>query len=212
MSFARGLGSRPVLVWGVFGLLLGTHSAAAATPEIMMAQCRNRAHDEFKLRLPDIETKYEGQRTDGTHAVNGTAYLKSGERTFQCSFDAKGTAITKFIVNEAAPAAGGSADAKVPGTNFHATGEVPCSREEGAPRVRCKFGVVREGNGNGSITIDWPDGGNRVIFFEDNTPMSFDRSEADGNAEMTVGQKDDTYQVKIGPQRFEIPSAVMTGG
>jgi hypothetical protein len=105
-----------------------------------------------------------------------------------------------------------SHDAKVPGTNFNATGMVPCARNAGQPMAQCKFGVVREGNGNGTITIFWPDAGNRVIRFEDNTPMSYDESQADGGAKMTVGKKADVYEIRIGTQRFEIFEAVMTGG
>ena len=51
-----------------------------------------------------------------------------------------------------------------------------------------------------------------MLFYEDNTPMSYAQSEADGGAEMTVGQDGDTYTIKIGTQRIEIPAAVMTGG
>lgn len=72
---------------------------AQATPETMMARCRERAANVFHTRAPNIETKYEGQRTDGTHAVNGTAWLRSAEETFQCSFNANGRQIVRFIVN-----------------------------------------------------------------------------------------------------------------
>ncbi|MEP4293644.1 MAG: lysozyme inhibitor LprI family protein [Rhizobiaceae bacterium] len=73
--------------------------AAGPNPGEMMAQCRERAAGIFHIRLHNVETKYEGQRTDGTHAVNGTAYLRQGSDTFQCSFDAAGSAIVQFIVN-----------------------------------------------------------------------------------------------------------------
>lgn len=83
----------------------------------------------------------------------------------------------------------------------------------GQPMTQCKFGVVRKGNGNGSITVFWPDGGNRVIFFEDETPMSYDQSQADGDAKMTVGKSDNgIYTVRIGDQRFEIVDSIITGG
>jgi hypothetical protein len=75
-------------------------AAFAATPEEMMAHCRERAHKELKIRLPDIETKYEGQRTDGTHAVNGTASSNGRVQTFQCSFGKKGNKIRQFVVNK----------------------------------------------------------------------------------------------------------------
>jgi Bacterial SH3 domain len=106
----------------------------------------------------------------------------------------------------------GTNDALVPGTGFNATGPLPCARSRGQPMGQCTFGVKRDGKGGGSITVFWPDGGNRVIFFENNTPTRFDRSEADGDAQMAVSNVNDLWMVTIGDQRFEIPAAVMTGG
>ena len=103
-------------------------------------------------------------------------------------------------------------DALVPGTEFNATGNIPCARMAGQPMGQCSFGVVRRGDGSGSITVFWHEGGNRVLFFEDGTPMAFDRSEADGDAQMTVGKEADLFYVRIGDQRFEIPEAVFLGG
>jgi hypothetical protein len=115
----------------------------------------------------------------------------------------------------AAPATphAGSHDARVPGTEFHATGTLPCARHAGQPMAQCRWGVVRTaGRGNGRITIFWPDGGTRVIFFEDGTPARYDESQADGGARMTVGQDGDLFHVRIGTQRFEIVQAAITGG
>ena len=70
-----------------------------AGPGEMIVTCRDRAAHVFHIRQTNLETKYEGQRTDGTHAVNGTAYLRNGQETFQCSFDSAGTTITQFVVN-----------------------------------------------------------------------------------------------------------------
>jgi hypothetical protein len=81
--------------------------AEARTPERMMQECRNRAHEVMHVRLPDVETKYEGQRTDGTHAVNGTVRARGRIETFQCSFERSGRQIIQFIVNN--PTTGGSA-------------------------------------------------------------------------------------------------------
>ena len=104
-------------------------------------------------------------------------------------------------------------DATVPGTNFHATGQIPCARHAGQPMAQCRFGVERtRGRGNGQVTVFWPEGGTRVIYFEDLTPVRYDQSQADGDARMTVGQQGDTFHIRIGAQRFEIPSAVITGG
>ena len=78
--------------------------------------------------------------------------------------------------------------------------------------MQCSFGVLREGHGNGTLTVFWPDGGNRVIFFKNGEPASFDRSQADGRGEMAVKRNNDLLTVQIGEQRFEIPDAVINGG
>ena len=75
------------------------NEAPQASPDTMMATCRDRAAHVFHTRLPNIDTKYEGQRTDGSYAVNGTVFLRNVEETFQCSFDADGSKITQFVVN-----------------------------------------------------------------------------------------------------------------
>lgn len=103
-------------------------------------------------------------------------------------------------------------DATVAGTNFNATGNIPCARTAGQRTADCRFGVVRRGGGNGDVTVFWPDGGNRVIFFERGRPVGFDQSQADGNARMNVRKNADTFMITIGPQRFEIPEAVILGG
>ncbi len=77
-----------------------THAAEARTPERMMQDCRIRAHEVLHTRLPNIETKYEGQRTDGTHAVNGTASIRGRRETFQCSFNRRGRRIVEFVINQ----------------------------------------------------------------------------------------------------------------
>ena len=103
-------------------------------------------------------------------------------------------------------------DAQVPGTDFNATGEIPCARVAGQPMGSCRFGVRREGGGSGSITVFWPDGGNRVIFFRNGAPSRYDQSQADGGARMTVRREADLFRVRIGDQRFEIPEAALVGG
>jgi hypothetical protein len=109
----------------------------------------------------------------------------------------------------------GGGDALVPGTPYNATGPLPCVRSADAPMQECTFGVIRNGvgTGNGSVTIDWPDGGSRVIYFEGGTPMSFDQSQADQGLKMTVSRTDNGISiVLIGEERFEIPDAVIWGG
>ncbi len=103
-------------------------------------------------------------------------------------------------------------DAPVPGTEFNATGQIECVPDQDAPSAMCDFGVVREGNGNGSLTIFWPDGDTRVIRIEDGTPVSYEPAPQDAGAEMTVTREGDNSIVFIGSARFVIPDAVIFGG
>lgn len=121
----------------------------------------------------------------------------------------------RFLIEGSAPPsspATAPADAKVPGTRFHATGSIPCARRDGQPMATCQFGVVRRGGGDGTVTISWPDGGTRTIEFKAGMPVAYDRSAADGDARLSVVRNSDLLRITIGAQRFEIPDAVIAGG
>ncbi|HEY9657283.1 MAG TPA: hypothetical protein V6C65_02380 [Allocoleopsis sp.] len=102
-------------------------------------------------------------------------------------------------------------DALVPGTNYHATGNIPCSMGEGQPTTSCSFGVTREGNGNGSVTVTKPDGRTRLIFFQNGRAIGYDQSQADSGSFSTERQSDLNI-IHIGQERYEIPDAVILGG
>lgn len=139
----------------------------------------------------------------GDHVVQvfqNRAAARRGERT--------AFALRISITGEASA----GSDATVPGTEFHATGTLPCARGADQPAAQCRFGVVRAGRGGAALTIYWPDGGSRVITFRGGQPVRFDRSQADGQARMSVRKVQDTFFIRVGPQRFEIPDAVVTGG
>ena len=102
-------------------------------------------------------------------------------------------------------------DAKVPGTKYHATGNLPCSMGGGQPTGSCPFGVTREGNGNGMVTVTKPDGRTRTIFFEKGKATGADVSEADPG-EFSASRERDLTIVRIGNERYEIPDAVIYGG
>jgi len=74
-------------------------ASTASAPETMMDKCRARAATAYKTGAANIDVKYEGQRVDGTHAVNGTNNGASPPATFQCSFNRTGAKIVKFIRN-----------------------------------------------------------------------------------------------------------------
>ncbi len=101
----------------------------------------------------------------------------------------------------------GSDDAPVPGTNFHATAQVPCSPGPGKPMSQCDAGVKRTANG-GSVHVRTPDGGSRVITFRDGKVSS-----TDGAAPFKVERRDDWTIVRVGAAEvYEIPDALVFGG
>jgi hypothetical protein len=102
-------------------------------------------------------------------------------------------------------------DAKVPGTNYHATGNVPCAMATGQPMGSCPFGVTRRGNGSADVTVTKPDGRKRVIFFEKGKAIGADVSQADPG-EFSATKEGDLSIVRIGKERYEIPDAVVFGG
>jgi hypothetical protein len=110
-------------------------------------------------------------------------------------------------------AASGSSggDALVPGTSYHATGEIPCSMGGGQPTGSCAFGVVREGGGSGFVTVTKADGSTRAIFFEKGKAVGSDASQADAG-EFSATREGDLNIVHIGEERYEIPDAVIFGG
>lgn len=109
----------------------------------------------------------------------------------------------------AAPAP--SVDAKVPGTDFHATGTIPCAQGKGQPMGSCAFGVRRQGNGSAMVTVTRADGRQRVIFFEKGRVTGYDGSQADSGG-FAATKEADLNLIRIGDERYEIPDAVVEGG
>lgn len=104
-----------------------------------------------------------------------------------------------------------SRDAKVAGTDFHATGNIPCSMGKGQPTGSCAFGVKREGNGSAMVTVTKVDGSKRVIFFENGRAIGYDQSQAD-TGKFKAEKDADLNVIHIGDERYEIPDAVVQGG
>ena len=112
----------------------------------------------------------------------------------------------EMIVSGATHGASGH-DAKVPGTNYHATSQIPCVAEPGKPMGRCEAGVVRT-PGGGSVHVSTPDGGSRVITFRDGKVSS-----TDADAPFRVERRGDWTIVRIGTvEVYEIPDAFVFGG
>jgi hypothetical protein len=69
----------------------------AQSPEWMAEDCAGWAQNFFQDYEAKTEMKYEGQRTDGTHAMNGTIYLETRSEEIQCSYAAAGAMVVDFF-------------------------------------------------------------------------------------------------------------------
>jgi hypothetical protein len=80
----------------VLGMAFG-NGALAASPDYMLEDCKYSAKVFFQDYEAGVEAKYEGQRADGTHAVNGTIALETHGADFQCSYNAAGDTLVGFV-------------------------------------------------------------------------------------------------------------------
>ena len=110
---------RYVLIFFAGSLLaLFAGLAQAADAESMKGICRERAAQVFGVPANTVEVKYEGERIDKTHAVNGSALVRGENVTFQCSFEPQGQRIAKFIVNSPQPTAGAASGSALADTQW----------------------------------------------------------------------------------------------
>ncbi|HEX5633790.1 MAG TPA: hypothetical protein VFX50_11185 [Gemmatimonadales bacterium] len=116
-----------------------------------------------------------------------------------------------IISGAGAKTAAAGHDAKVPGTDYHATGNIPCAMGSGQPAGSCAFGVRREAAGTATVVVTKPDGRTRTIFFDKGKAVGYDQSQAD-RAEFKASRQSDVNIVHIGGERYEIPDAVTFGG
>jgi hypothetical protein len=195
--------------------------AFAEDTETMLADCKVRAARQFRIPVGAVDVKYEGQRVDGTHAINGTARTVGGEGTFQCSFDRSGRRIVQFtgsIPPGGRPQGqdGGHREVRTAfragGGQFDATGNIPCAKGVGSPMGQCAFGVSRAGGGSAAVVVTQADGRRRAIFFRNGRPLGADASPADGAGVFRAARRGDLNLIEVGDERYEIPDAVVSGG
>jgi hypothetical protein len=74
--------------------------ALAQSPDYMMEDCRLASQQFYQDYEARTEASYEGQRTDGTHAVNGTIYLETRSAYFSCSYNAAGNTLVEFFAED----------------------------------------------------------------------------------------------------------------
>lgn len=153
----------------------------------------------------------EGNRFNGP--VPGTG--ANTVRVYQMRATARRGAIANYTITIGvmgrAAAAGGmrpSVDAKVPGTNYNATAEIPCITAAGMAKTRCKAGVMRMPMGEATVEIATADGGQRRIYFKNGRASS-----SDANAPMRVTRQGDVSIIRIGTvEVYEIVDAFVVGG
>lgn len=117
---------------------------------------------------------------------------------------------------EATQVASGEGDAKVPGTDYHATAPVKCGFGNAAPTQDCEAGVKRNWGEDGTTLVEVakPDGRKRALFFKGTEPYGADSAEADGSAgwDFRTTREGDRVTIKYGPETYVIVDALITGG
>jgi len=98
-------------------------------------------------------------------------------------------------------------DAKVEGTPYHATGQLPCSMGDVSQgSAQCDFGVIRGKPGNAQVYVT-PGGFERVLTFIDEQVTS------DRDATVKVRKSGDLWLIDVNDyEHYRITDAVITGG
>lgn len=99
-----------------------------------------------------------------------------------------------------------ASDAKVKGTPYHATGQLPCTMGNDKP-VQCGFGVIRGKPGNAEVHITPPGGLKRVL-----TIMGDKVTTNLGEKIKAVKQGSDWLIEVNDYEHYTIPEAVVLGG
>lgn len=84
-----------------------------------------------------------------------------------------------------------------------ATGVIPCSRDGG--QGSCQFAVSQSG-GNAEVTVSWPDGARRIIYFENGIAVR-----SDGVGAFSAEKKGGVSIVRVGNERYDVPDASLPG-
>jgi hypothetical protein len=143
---------------------------------------------------------------DGDHAIRVYLMRSAARRHEKADYT-----LTVTVTDAATAAALGSApagDAKVKGTPYHATGQVPCSTGNApAGSMQCDFGVIRGKPGNAEVHLTRRDGAKRVLTIVGSVVT------ADGGARVKAGKTGDLWSIDVNDdEHYRIPDAVVLGG
>jgi uncharacterized protein YraI len=106
--------ARRVLAVAALAMLGLSTAATAQSREFMMNECSSVGQTFFRNLNAPTPMQYNGQRTDGTHAINGTIYLGARTASFACSYDRSGQRMVALyadgrLQNAYLPGGGGGA-------------------------------------------------------------------------------------------------------
>jgi hypothetical protein len=144
---------------------------------------------------------------DGEYSIRVYLMRSAARRNETASYT-----LTVGIAGSAAasPALGAApaGDAKVKGTPYQATGQVPCSMGS-APQgsTQCDFGVIRGKPGNAEVHVTPPGGLQRMLTFAGG------KVTADSGASVKATKNGDLWSVDVNDyEHYRIPDAVISGG
>jgi hypothetical protein len=144
---------------------------------------------------------------DGEYTIR-VYLMRSAARRNEAAQYTLTVGITGSAAASAALGAAPAGDAKVKGTPYHATGQVPCSMGS-APQgsAQCDFGVIRGKPGNAEVDVTPPGGFKRVLNFADGKVTS------DGGAKVKASKSGDLWSVDVNDyEHYRIPEAAISGG
>lgn len=105
------------------GLLIPGSAVFAQPIGSMQNQCSTVGQTYFRDFTARTEMRYDGQRVDGTYAINGRIFLETRAEPFSCSFAPGGTRMTEFYAegrlrNAYLPGQGGGQAPNAPGAGI----------------------------------------------------------------------------------------------
>lgn len=144
---------------------------------------------------------------DGEYTVR-VYLMRSAARRNETARYTLTTRIDPSLHASASSSATPAHDAKVAGTPYHATGQLPCTlgAASQAP-ASCQFGVIRSGPGRAELHVTPPGGFKRVLTF------SSSQVSAGPQDHVKASREGDTWNVDVNDyEHYRIPDAVINGG
>lgn len=95
------------------GAILFASPGSAQSIDFMLNECSSTGQSYFRDFTARTDMKYNGQRVDGTHAINGRIFLETRYEDFACSYNSNGRRMVEFFAegrlqNAFIPGSGGS--------------------------------------------------------------------------------------------------------